>query len=240
MTQSPSISVGAALQEAGFGYSGNFQLVSQANALTATASGTQATSAVVNAQINRFTHVASPKDGCKLPPSVPGMTIFITNSHASNSIQVFGTSPDTINDVATATGVTQMAGSALAYTCAVAGKWYVHDIGTGYSGSLPTFSTADGLTALSGGASAGATPITTSVARFSTVVGATCSALLPVSVAGMELTVINAGTSSINVFPAGIELINTAGSGGSFSVAANKTAVFYCATAGQWHTVLSN
>lgn len=95
-----------------------------ADALTATPSGSQTTSLLLTAAINRVTTVASAADGVLLPPSQPGMQVVIVNSAASNSMQVFGTNPDTINTAATATGVAQAAGITATYYCPVAGKWF--------------------------------------------------------------------------------------------------------------------
>ena len=59
-----------------------------------------------------------------------GMKILVHNGHASNSMQVFGAGVDTINGVATATGVAQAAGkSALYYAVAdgdgtAVGAWF--------------------------------------------------------------------------------------------------------------------
>jgi len=99
-------------------------LLTTADGLTATPSGTQTTSLLLTAVISRVSTVATAADGVRLPPSVAGMQLTVVNGAASNAMQVFGTNPDTINDVATATGVSQAAGKSAIYTCTVAGKWY--------------------------------------------------------------------------------------------------------------------
>jgi hypothetical protein len=68
--------------------------------------------------------VGTAADSVKLPVSVAGMVVQLVNDDAANSMQVFGSGTDTINDVATATGVAQAAGKAATYSCPVAGKWY--------------------------------------------------------------------------------------------------------------------
>lgn len=108
------------------------------------------------------------------------------------------------------------------------------------TGSIPIVSAADSLTALAGGGQPGATAITTQIARFTTVGTAADSALLPTSIAGLEVTVINAAASnSMNVFPKSGDKINALSANAAFAVAANKTCTFYCVTAGQWHTQLT-
>lgn len=74
--------------------------------------------------------VANTGDVVALPPGYAGLTIFIANP-AGHDAQVFGSGTDTINDVATATGVTQAASKNAIYKCVVgptaavpAAKWY--------------------------------------------------------------------------------------------------------------------
>lgn len=100
-------------------------------------------------------------------------------------------------------------------------------------------STADTLTAHAGGGQASALALTAVINRVTTVATAD-SVKLPPSQAGMTITVINAAAAnSMNVFPASGEAINALGANAAFAVAANKTAYFTCATAGQWHSVLT-
>lgn len=102
------------------------------------------------------------------------------------------------------------------------------------------FSAADGLTAHAGGGQGSATPITTQMARFTTVATAADSAVLPVSTPGMSYTVSNAAAAnSMNVFPATGEFINALAVNTAFAVVAGKTCEFVCMKAGQWHTILS-
>jgi hypothetical protein len=189
-------------------------------------------------EMNRITTVATAGDSVKLPPAQPGLGLIVLN-HGANPMQVFGTEGDTINDVATATGVSQMANSWVFYGCFTAGAWYTEGLASGFASGFATFSAVDSLTALAGGGQAGATPITRMYNRFSTVATGGDSSLLPVSKSGMEITVTNAGAASMNVFPATGEAINAGAANAAFAVAAGKTATFYCATAGQWHTILS-
>lgn len=106
-------------------------------------------------------------------------------------------------------------------------------------GSLPCVSVADSMTALAGGGQLGASPITAAIARFTTVATPGDSSLLPASVPGLILTVINAGANSMNVFPLGTDKINALSASASFAIAAGKTCQFTCTAIGQWHTLLS-
>lgn len=103
---------------------GRFLYASSADAITAYAGGGQTNAVGLTAMINRVSTVATAADSVKLPPSEVGLSITVINGAASNSMQVFGAGTDTINDVATATGVAQAAGKTAVYTCPVAGKWY--------------------------------------------------------------------------------------------------------------------
>jgi len=97
---------------------------STADGLTATPSGNQSTALLLTAQINRISTVGSAADAVRLIPATPGIWQVVINDAASNSMQVYGSGTDTINDVATATGVAQAAGKTATYYCSVAGKWY--------------------------------------------------------------------------------------------------------------------
>lgn len=92
--------------------------------ITAFAGGGQTSAVLLTTTVNRVATVTTAADSVKLPVSVAGMVIQVINGAGANSMQVFGSGTDTINDVATATGVAQAAGKAATYSCPVAGKWY--------------------------------------------------------------------------------------------------------------------
>lgn len=108
-------------------------------------------------------------------------------------------------------------------------------------GSIPVYGPAtDSITAHAGGGQTNATKLTSVLNRVTTVASAADSVELPASIAGLEITIINAAASnSMNVFPATGEAINALSANSAFAVAAGKTATFYCVTAGQWHSILS-
>ena len=106
--------------------------------------------------------------------------------------------------------------------------------------SNPVFSVANALTAHAGGGQTLATAITASTNRFTVVASVADSALLPTATVGASLTVINAASNSLNVFPAVGEQINAAGINGAYAVAAAKVVEFFCANTGQWHTLLTS
>lgn len=97
---------------------------SYADSITAHASGGQASATALTNQVNRVTTVATAADSVVLPTSAVGLVIFVINAGA-NSLQLFGVSPDTINGVATGTGVPLPAGAVAMAMCTTAGAWTV-------------------------------------------------------------------------------------------------------------------
>jgi hypothetical protein len=161
-------------------------------------------------------------------------------STAANAMQVYGSGTDTINGIATATGISQPPNSVCEYFCTAAGVWYAMTPGSGFSAQFPTVSTANALTAFAGGGQGSATPLTNVISRVTTVATGGDSVKLPASVPGMILTVINAAAAnSMNVFPATGEAINALSANTAFAVAANKTVQFFCTVAGTWHSLLT-
>lgn len=97
--------------------------------LTAATTQTQAgaiAGAVINASAVLLT-VANAGDVVALPLGYVGLEVLIANP-AGQSVTVFGSGIDTINNVATATGVAQAASTNAIYKCvavvAGVGKWY--------------------------------------------------------------------------------------------------------------------
>lgn len=209
--------------------------------VTAHAGGGQANAFALSltAEVMRVTTVATQGDSVLLPPAINGLDIYLIN-HGANDMQVFGTGTDTIDDLASATGVAQMPGSLVLYSCTTNGSWYSNGLGTGFAGQYPTVSYQDGLTAHAGGGQGSALPLTHVINRITTVATAADSVVLPVSKPGMQITVVNAAAANAaNVFPASGEQIEALGANTAFSLAAGKTATFWCVGAGQWHKILS-
>lgn len=223
--------------EPGEGFSGQlFTELAQDN-IVAHAGGGQGAATALWAQTSRVATVATAGDSVVLPASAPGLELLVIN-HGANSMQVYGAGADTIDDVAAATGVSQMVNSLVIYSCAAAGKWYSNGIGTGYSGQFPTVSFSNGIVATPGGGQGGAAQLSTVINRVITVATAGDSVKLPVSAGGMQITVSNAGVAALNVFPSTGDAINGQAVNLSLSVPVAKTAQFSCAVAGQWHAVV--
>ncbi len=208
--------------------------------LVAKASGTQATATLITGQIARVTTVATAGDAVKLPPSAAGLEVLVLN-HGAHALQVFGVSPDTIDDVATATGVSQMASSIVLYACATAGKWYAEGLATGFGGAgLQTLSVNPTLTALSLGGQAGATPLTAMINRVGTVGAQGDSVALPASVVGLAVVVLNRGAQPMQVFGAGTDTINGIATATGISQGVNTGALYVCTVLGNWDVPLTS
>jgi hypothetical protein len=203
------------------------------DAQVAHAGGGQANALAINFEVNRIVTVASAADSVVLPASSPGLTICLINTGA-NQMQVFGLSPDLINDQATGTGVSQMPGSLEFYVCPVAGKWYV-DIGTGFSGSLVTDSYTDSIVAATGG-QGGATQLTTIINRISTVAVAGYGVKLPAAAGGVDLLVINHGANAMQVYGLGADTIDDQTNTVGVSQMANSVVLYMSAGAGKWYS----
>ena len=101
--------------------------ISVKTGIVAHAGGGQTSATLLTAHINVISTVATAADSIKLPVSVAGMCIDASNSTAA-ALQVFGSGTDTINGVATATGVSVAAGKT--------GHWCVSAAGTWFGGTL--------------------------------------------------------------------------------------------------------
>ena len=100
-----------------------------ADALTAVASGTQTTALLLSAILNRITTVVTGGDAVRLPPSLAGMKITISNA-AANAVNVFPSSAaqggvtggDSINALSQNTAYSQATGRTTFY-CYTTGVW---------------------------------------------------------------------------------------------------------------------
>ena len=213
-------------------------LETTADNLTAKAGGGAVGATVINAQTARFTTVATSGDSVMLPSSVAGAELLIIN-HGTNPMQVFGSGTDTIDDVAFGTGVSQMQRSAVVYSCNSAGAWYTIGLANGFVGGLPTVSSANNLVATPAGTQATSLVLSTVISRVTTVATAGDAVELPLAAAGLQLTVSNAGTNSMNVFPSLGDAVNSGAANAAYAIAAGKTASFSSAGPNIWHALVS-
>lgn len=101
---------------------GSYNNIGAQTGITAGTTQTQAGATAVTGPIVNVSTVTTAGDGVRLPAATAGRVVYVANPTA-NSVQVYGASTDTINAVATATGVAQAAGKHAVYFCAVAGNW---------------------------------------------------------------------------------------------------------------------
>lgn len=92
--------------------------------ITAHAGGGQASATALTTGINYVGTIVTAADSVKLASTaIPGVVQIVANGSASNAMQVFGLGTDTINGVATGTGVSVPAGKTGVYFCYTAGAW---------------------------------------------------------------------------------------------------------------------
>ena len=97
--------------------------------ITALVGGAKAGATQLNAAICVVDTVASDGDSVLLPLGYAGLQVLIVNNDAAQDIRVYGKGTDTINGVATATGVLQGEGITALYVCtnvtaAGVGEWF--------------------------------------------------------------------------------------------------------------------
>lgn len=234
VAQFESAVAGSWYVEAGVGSSGQYDTVIACDTISAPGT-TQGTAGALTAIINRVT---SGTGGVRLPASAAGLDIIIMNN-SGGPINIYGSGSDTIDGLAASAPVAQMNGSLCLFACASIGSWFSNGIGTGYAGAYPTVSYTNGVTAFATGGQASGTLLTTALNRVTTVATANDSVKLPVAVAGMQITVFNAATNSLNVFPGVGDGINVLGANAAYGLTAGKTVTFFSTVAGNWHALLS-
>ncbi len=95
--------------------------------LTAHAGGTQAAGLALDGSktVHVVTVVATDADSILLPLALgEGAVHYVYNADAGQDLQVFGSGTDTIDGVATATGIPQGEGKTFVYVDYAAGKWF--------------------------------------------------------------------------------------------------------------------
>jgi hypothetical protein len=101
--------------------------------ITATPSGTQSTSLILQGTINVVTTVGTAADGVLLPPCTKApRRVMVMNEAASNAMQLFASGSETIDGTAGATGISIAAATRKDVICvkptfgASAGIWFTH------------------------------------------------------------------------------------------------------------------
>ena len=120
---------------------------------------------------------------------------------------------------------------------------YVNGIAAGQN-----FESASGLVAHAGGGQASATPLPLkALIAVSTVATAADSVVLPVSDAGMSMTVINTSANSLDIYASPLanhkngdvsDKINGEDNDTAYALAAGAIVQFVCAKAGNWYALL--
>lgn len=96
--------------------------VGAANAITAFATGGQASATQLTKDVNRVTVCASNNDSVKLPAATAGRRIFVKNASA-NTLAIFPASGEVINALAADAAYSLATVKGVLFVCAVAGTW---------------------------------------------------------------------------------------------------------------------
>ena len=152
--------------------------ISVSPAVTAYVSGGQTLATALTSTFNNITTAAAGAASVKLPASAVGLEVIVSNQGA-NAVQSFGVSPDTINGVATGTGISIPVGAIFVFTCAVVGNW-LQNVQTGgaftgtfdgvLGGNTPA---AASVTTLAASSTASTTALTATATSNQLVLGTT-------------------------------------------------------------------
>lgn len=93
------------------------------NAITAFATGGQASATALTTPINRVTTCATIGDSVKLPASTAGAIYIVTNSGAAG-LDIFPATGDIINTLSANVAIRIATGTTVVFTCPVAGTWF--------------------------------------------------------------------------------------------------------------------
>lgn len=98
--------------------------ISREESITAFSGGGQTSAYQLTAGLSRVTTVAAGNDSVKLPVCGGGKTIVVINAAASNSMNVYGQTGDTINALSANTAFAVAANKMVIFSCAIDGAWY--------------------------------------------------------------------------------------------------------------------
>ena len=92
--------------------------------VAALAGGGQAGATPITAMNARVTTVGTAADSVGLPPSKAGLILYVTNAHATNSMNVFPASGDAINALSANAAFAVAATKTCGFICYTAGRWH--------------------------------------------------------------------------------------------------------------------
>lgn len=96
---------------------------SATSGITAFATGGQASATQLTTDLNRVLTVATAADSVKLPDAVVGRAIFVKNAHATNSLNVFPKTGESINALSANAAYALAATKTAWFVCVVVGVW---------------------------------------------------------------------------------------------------------------------
>jgi hypothetical protein len=109
---------------------------------------------------------------------------------------------------------------------------------TSLLGTTLTTGVLNGITATAGGRQTDGFPLTAYINRVTTVATTGDSVLLPPSIPGSQVIVINAGGNNLDVYPQVGDAINGAGVNSPLVQTPGRTNDYICAAVGQWNVLI--
>lgn len=163
-------------------------------AVTAFATGGQASATALTSQINLVTICATAGDSVKLPTPIVGMRIWVKiASSAAASCDIFPTTGATIGLLAANSAIRVAPGGSILFEATSTTAWHISEFKGG---------AVIGLTAFAGGGQASAVLIPDSHGTIGTCATAGDSLKLPlIAYLGQEITIKNEGATAADIFP---------------------------------------
>lgn len=100
------------------------RLNNSTNGITAKVNGGKSGATQLSNGVNNITVVNTANDSALLPIADGKSIVIVINSDSADSVQIFGQGTDTINGIATGTGVAQAHGITALYVSPVKGQWF--------------------------------------------------------------------------------------------------------------------
>jgi hypothetical protein len=105
-----------------------------------------------------------------------------------------------------------------------------------HPGQFPIYSTQSGITASTTHSPAGGVPTTASRAQISVCANTGDAVTLPAAKAGMEITLVNNGAQTAQVYGTGTDTINTVAGATGVPQLSLAVTIYYCFVTGAWVT----
>jgi hypothetical protein len=118
-----NVTAGVKMTATAFVSTTGINALSFANTLTAHSGGGQGSALALTKQINQITTVAASGDSVLLPTAVAGLSIIVINANATNPMDCFPFSGQSINALSANTALSIAANKTVIFFCSINGTW---------------------------------------------------------------------------------------------------------------------